>query len=120
MLFSRDLAVTLAGRVETLIRLGLANPKMRSPFLAGDVPALPVTPPPGAVAALCARPDGPAAVVLTGRQPEAAPPGSPTLYVDLPTPNHVLWDSRDFRWVKIETYTVIRCLSASPASPPTR
>lgn len=115
MLFSRDLALQLSERTEAVVDLGLANAKMRSPFTTRDIPALPVAARPGAVQALCRRPDAPAAVVLAGRQPWAGGTGSPAAYVDLPRPYHLMWDTAHFRWVSIRGYTVVRCLSAPPS-----
>ncbi len=114
MVFSRPLAIAWDARIRALIDLGLARPQSRRPFAARTQGA-PVRPTRLALIALCARGDGPAAVVVAGRPPEGIMgrpwrPAWPRFYgYDVPG---------GYAWRRVAVYSVIPCAATlSPLRP---
>lgn len=75
IVFSRPLAMLWSERIDRLIALGLATEAQRRPF-APPVPPRADDLPAGAVATLCAAPDGPAWIVVPLREGQAPPDGA--------------------------------------------
>lgn len=114
IVFSRPLAVAWDARIRTLVDLGLARAQSRRPFAARTQGA-PVQPTRTALEALCAQPDGPAAVVVPGRPPA----GVPVQAWRAAEPRFYGYDiNGGYAWRRVSAYSVIDCdMPISPLRP---
>jgi hypothetical protein len=103
--FSRPLQQTWHGRMAALVDLGLQDGGVLTPYKTPYEQRPSSSPPSAGIAAICRRPDGPAAVVLPG----PPPPGLPSRVWRAPQPDYAFYQDRGPAWRRIDSYAVVLC-----------
>ncbi len=112
IVFSRQAALAWQARMNRLIALGLADPHALTPWDGTVFAGLPRIRP-GALAALCATPDGPAWIVTPSEDGKSVPALPGARLWTAPYPTYVHTDPAHPRWTALKTYAVIPCHAES-------
>jgi hypothetical protein len=112
IVFSRPAALAWEARMNELITLGLADPHALTPWDGKFFAGLPRIRP-GALAALCATPDGPAWIVTPSVIGASLPAIPGARLWTAPYPTYVHADPAHPGWTALKTYAVIPCRARS-------
>ncbi len=112
IVFSRPAALAWQARINRLIALGLADPHALTPWDGEFFAGLPQIRP-GALAALCATPDGPAWIITPSVIGESLPAVPGARLWTAPYPTYVHTDPARPGWTALNTYAVIPCRAGS-------
>ncbi len=115
ILFSRDLALDWSARAQRLLTLGLVRPEDVAPWAIAErgTHLLPLTA--RSVAAFCADPRRPAALVAPGDQRDAVPAGLRTALWRPAVPlQRLVVAQSDLHWLTMDVFTVVQCRPPAP------
>jgi hypothetical protein len=112
IVFSRQAGLAWQARMNRLIALGLADPHAMAPWDGKFFAGLPRASP-GALAALCATPDGPAWIVTPSVDGKSLPAVSGARLWTAPYPTYVNTDPAHPGWMALNAYAVIPCRARS-------